>query len=144
MAITVPTIGSEIDVVTFGKPVVDEVNRLTTLTGSNVPTAWTNAALQNGWVNLGGIQPNAMYRKVGDIVYCRGRIASGTMGLVMFNLPVGFRPPGITLSFLVGSIVAANWAPGIVEVDNAGDVKAFGPGTNGGQLLNQISFSITA
>lgn len=28
MAITVPTIGSEIDVVTFGKPVVDAVNRI--------------------------------------------------------------------------------------------------------------------
>jgi len=66
MAITVPTIGSEIDVVTFGKPVVDEVNRLTGLSGrvgvtrttpqASLPTgAYTQITWGNTTENVGGV-----------------------------------------------------------------------------------------
>ena len=96
MAITVPIAGQEASAELFGIPVANEVNRMSPLVVA--PTAWTNATLQNNWVNLGGSYSPAGYRKIGDIVYLRGTVKTGTLGVPMFTLPVGYRSPYIMLT----------------------------------------------
>ena len=109
----------------------------------NTPTPWTAVTFQNGWINTNGGYQTAQYRLVGDKVELRGRIQAGTLGVAIFNLPVGYRPPAST-SFSTGSVVAGNWAFGTVEVQPGGDLLAFPPGTNSGYILNGITFSTTA
>jgi hypothetical protein len=55
-------------------------------------TAWTAVTFVNSWANYAGYQA-MQYRKVGDTVQARGVVASGTLGVVAFVLPTGFRPP---------------------------------------------------
>lgn len=56
-------------------------------------TAWTAVTFLNSWVNFAGGFQAVQYRKVmGDRVQIRGLAKSGTVGVAMFNLPVGFRP----------------------------------------------------
>lgn len=61
--------------------------------GVTYPTDWTPVTFTNSWVNFGGVYNTCQYRKVGDIVYLRGLMSSGTIGLASFTLPAGFRPP---------------------------------------------------
>ena len=99
MAITVPTVDTEISASAYGKPVAEWINAYT-------PTTWTNGVLQNSWVTFPGYQP-AQYRKVGDMVQVRGVIAYGTLNALAFVLPSGYRPilPMI-IPALSGSLVA--------------------------------------
>jgi hypothetical protein len=86
---TIPSVGiGDIIDETWGDQVAAALNAL-------IPTTWTNVTFQNGWVNYGAGQQNAQYRKIGDLVYLRGGIKSGTNGLAAFTLPVGFRPAGV-------------------------------------------------
>ena len=90
MPIAVPIAGSEVNVTNFGKPVADEVNRMTPLVVA--PTAWVNLSLVNGWVNFSGYYP-CQYRKIGDIVYVRGSLSEPNSATGTFaTLPIGFRP----------------------------------------------------
>jgi hypothetical protein len=61
------------------------------------PTAWTAPTFSNGWINFGGAYNVAQYRKIGDIVYLRGMIKSGSIASAAFTLPSGFRPPSDTI-----------------------------------------------
>src|SRR5713226_3483177 len=54
--------------------------------------AWTDATLANGWVTWGTPYPTPGFRKIGDQVFLRGLIKSGTIGLAAFTLPLGYRP----------------------------------------------------
>ena len=58
-------------------------------------TAWIAPTLLNGWVNYGAPNQVAGYRKVGDLVFLRGTVKSGTVGTgtPVFTLPAGYRPP---------------------------------------------------
>jgi len=98
VSIPVPVTRTKIATATWGVPITNEVNRLTTYT---TPTPWTGVTFQNGWVNYGGYQA-AQYRKIGDIVYLRGVIGNGTG--VAFTLPVGFRPPFTVQKNAVGTV----------------------------------------
>ena len=93
MAITRPVTKTKISTVGWGIPITDEVNRLSALPVAPTPTAWTAFTFLNGWTGATGGYPIAGYRRIGDMVYMRGRISGGTMGQPMFNLPAGFRPP---------------------------------------------------
>lgn len=104
MAIAVPVAATALSVASFGKPVVDEINRITPIT---TVTAWTTPTFTNNWVNAGGSQA-AQFRKIGDVVYLRGAISNGTMATSAFTMPAGFRPPAETY-FSTGSWTGTAW-----------------------------------
>ena len=71
------------------RPVTDAVN------GDG---AWTAPTLSGSWANYGGTTFNtAGYRKVGQVVYFKGLVKSGTG--TIFVLPAGYRPPDGRLIF---------------------------------------------
>lgn len=87
---------------------------------SSTTTPWTAVtAFLNGWVNFGGADQVAQYRKdsLGQ-VHVRGIIKNGTIGLAAFTLPVGYRPLA-TQRFAVPS----NNAFGYAQVDSGGNVS---------------------
>jgi len=118
MAIVRPVTKTLISVPNWGVPITDEVNRLTTLTGSNVPTAWTNLPLVNGW----SISSPSAYRKVGDMVQIRGAIQSGTIAgnTILATLPVGFRPTYI--HYFTQPYYYAGWQNGVLAVNSSGNL----------------------
>jgi hypothetical protein len=102
-------------------------------------TAWTAVTFTNGWVNVGAGWQTCQYRKVGDIVYIRGRIKSGTIGAAAFTLPAGFRPPA-SQQFIATSNDGATLA--MMQILDTGTAA---PAT--GSNLNvafDIQFSVTA
>lgn len=104
------------------------------------PSAWTAAALTNSWVNVGGGNAVAAYRKIDDRVEVRGRIRSGTLGTSAFTLPVGFRPPaGLMVPGGGGgaSPIAVN-----LDVFAAGTVTVYASANL--DIAINFSFSITA
>lgn len=61
---------------------------------SGVSLTWTNATLQNAWVQFGSPYASAGYSKdVLGFVHLRGGIKSGVSSTVAFTLPTGYRPP---------------------------------------------------
>jgi hypothetical protein len=104
---------------------------------TTVPTAWVAPTLLNSWANFGAPHQVAQYRKIGDMVYCRGLIRLGTFGSAAFTLPAGFRPPA---SVIFTS--ADNATPGEVTVDVSGNVIPTAT-NNTYQSLNGIIFSIS-
>lgn len=105
-----------------------------------VETAWTAPTLLNSWVNYNGATHQvAQYRKVGDLVYVRGFIKSGTTtaGTVLLTLPVGFRPP-----MQVNFASSANFAAAGLNVQSTGDL-AIDFGSNVWFAIN-CQFSVTA
>jgi hypothetical protein len=104
------------------------------------PTAWTALTLQNSWVNFGGGYQVGQYRMVGDIVYLRGVVCSGTAGQTIATLPAGYRPP------LAQSILCQLGTPGATSYVIAGPAGTLTPpaGTANGFLdLSSVQFSIT-
>lgn len=75
--------------------------------------AWTTvAAYTNGYTG------NVEYRKIGDIVYLRGIANGGTIGLVAFTLPTGFRPPaGVQTPLCFGGSYAQINSDGTVPIN---------------------------
>lgn len=82
-----------------------------------VPTAWVAPTLINSWVNFGGSEQTARYRKIGDMVFMEGLVKLGTGGASIFTLPTGFRPL-LNVYFAVG----ANDLFGMFYVTPAGNV----------------------
>ena len=72
-------------------------------------TDWVAPTLVNSWADTGGYQTIG-YRKVGDLVYLRGRPTGGTAPSTAFTLPTGFRPTG-------------TYANGPVQITSAGVVS---------------------
>lgn len=103
--------------------------------------AWTSPTLLNSWANIAGWQA-AQYRKVGDMVQIRFSIENGT-DFVLFNLPVGFRPP-VNISFTCNVHDSAN-APefGHLIVESNGDVIFEHHGTlSNHKVYAAIEFSV--
>jgi hypothetical protein len=153
MAIPIPISRTKIATAPWGIPITNEVNRLTTQSDKNTTdvaalktatatTAWAAVSLLNGWV----VSPGSpvMYRKIGDIVYLKGRMQSGAMLQNAFVLPVGFRPP-ITQQFPCGSADAGgSWIFGLIEIgDTTVGTCAPRAGTNVAFTMNGICFSTT-
>ena len=57
-------------------------------------TGWITPTLLNGWVNLGGSNRSAQYRRLNGVVSITGTLKSGVTAAntVIFTLPAGFRP----------------------------------------------------
>lgn len=103
------------------------------------PGAWTAPTFTGTWVNFGGTNQVAQYRKVGDRVEIRGVIKTGTIATAAFTLPVGFRPPANgDLTFATVS----NALFGAITITAAGVVTP-AVGSNVSFHLN-CSFSVTA
>jgi hypothetical protein len=85
----------------------------------NGETGWSAPALVNGWVNFGSSYNYSTvgYRKLGDMVWLKGLLKSGTVGAVMFTLPVGYRPLA-----RCGFAIESNNAFGRVDVQPDGTV----------------------
>ncbi len=64
------------------------------LIGTITPTPWTNVVFENDWANdtTNGFT-ETKYRRFGDVVSVRGRIADGIDAQPAFTLAVGFWPP---------------------------------------------------
>ena len=102
-------------------------------------TAWTAvASFSNSWVNFGAPETAAGYRLVGNTVTLRGCVKSGTIGLTIFTLPVGYRPSN-TRQFAVVS----NALFGSVQISAAGAVGA-ATGSNVSFFLDGITFDVLA
>ena len=55
--------------------------------------AWITPTLLNNWINYGGTEDGAGYRKDSDgYVHLRGVVKLGVAGAMVFKLPSGFRP----------------------------------------------------
>lgn len=70
---------------------------LTVPAGAIVQESWIGPALQNSWVNYGAGLANAGYAKDSQgYVTLRGVLKDGTTtaGILLFTLPVGYRPTG--------------------------------------------------
>jgi hypothetical protein len=99
-------------------------------------SGWTNAMLQNGWVNWGSEYAPAGYMKDAlGFVHLRGLVRSGQMQHSIFVLPVGFQPLFRHLSCRG----AAGEAQGRVDITNDGQVLPWN-GTNGWISLDDITF----
>lgn len=99
-------------------------------------TAWAEVgvggapAFQNSWVNVGGTEVPARYRKDAEgFVHIEMCVTAGTGGSVVFTLPVGYRPShNLTVPAVQGG---ASYA----YVASSGGVQ---PGTASGSSLNLI------
>lgn len=100
---------------------------------------WIPASYLNGWVDYGAPYDGVHFRRYrvggGFKVELDGVCKSGVLNSVMFNLPVGFRPPNDVIR--VGS--ADNTARRI-DVGANGNVFTFSATSNAYTALAGISF----
>jgi hypothetical protein len=88
------------------------------------PTEWRNVTFQNGWTNFGAPYANVQFRRIGDLIHLRGA-ATGSLNVIAFTLPVGFRPPVTVEEYGISS---ANHA--VVYVASNGEVTPKGSGSS--------------
>lgn len=99
-------------------------------------------AFTNSWVNFDPSATTferAAFRKIGDIVYIRGLVASGSLANAVFVLPTDCRPPK-TLVFQ--SICSSVATVARLDIDAVGNVLAQS-GANGFFSIN-CQFSTSA
>ncbi len=91
--------------------------------------------LLNSWVNSGAGTTQAGYWKDSEgNVYLQGLLSSGTVGGVLFNLPVGYRPSTqVTFSTVSNSAFAHG------NINSTGDVIAVS-GSNSSWSLDTVTF----
>jgi hypothetical protein len=99
--------------------------------------AWQTPTLLNGWVQFGAPYPTVQYYKDSiGVVHLRGCVKSGTIGIPITVLPVGYRP-GYSCSFSTPS----NTGVGIMVVQTDGTIMP-AVGSNSSLLLDGISFRV--
>jgi hypothetical protein len=112
-----------------------DVNGNILVSGTIINESYTDATLQNGWVNFGSTYGNAQYYKDKENrVHLRGLVANGIFGVPIFNLPSGYRP----FNQLIFTVTANN-AYGRIDVDSFGSV-ILTVGSNAFVSLDGISF----
>jgi hypothetical protein len=101
MTYSEPTIGKD-----NLEKLVGDMRRTITDLQNGTDTGWKTGTLINGWLNFDATNWGvARYRRVNGIVYVRGLVKSGTMGMNVFVLPVGFRP---AIRFMVAQVEGTN------------------------------------
>lgn len=61
--------------------------------GGGGDAGWTAAALENSWVNTGGLFADAEFRKLSSgLVVLHGTVQGGVSDSVVLTLPAGYRP----------------------------------------------------
>ena len=107
----VEEVGIVANLTTTSKEVVGAVNELNTNKANKVHEDWITPTLLNGWKERYPVG----YRKnsIGQLEI-KGRVRYGTLGLAVFNLPLGYRP-----EFIRTFLTMSNWgsAGGYVNVD---------------------------
>lgn len=109
-------------------------------------TPWAVPALSNGWVNVGGTWDTIAYRRVGGIVYLRGRIsnpANRAADDFVFTLPVGFRPT-LGVTFLVPYGAAAGGGMQVNVLGSASGSVRIVSATTAGSLVSLRGISFPA
>jgi hypothetical protein len=120
--------------ITLGENLAAQVKEITVRTRDE----WVAPTFENSWVNYGGSQAEAAYRKDGGEVLLRGTVKSGTMAQPIFTLPAGYRPAA-TIGFGVVSSAGAGDAFGSVLVNAAGQVVPVAGG-NTWLYLDEVRF----
>jgi hypothetical protein len=112
------------------------------ITDPTLVTGWMPATLNNSWINYGTPYQQAEYRRVGDEVQVRGLIKSGSSGVSVLTLPVGFRPPA---EMLYAGIANLNytWATGPASAGTAHTHSQGNPPNNALRLNVQPNGNIT-
>jgi len=105
-----------------------------------LPGPWTAPTLLNSWTAWSpGSAQVPQYRKHGDLVEVRGDVKGGTVPSPIFNLPVGFRPPGqISVATAMGTDT------GYLVITTGGDVSFPSMGIPNGHIAMCFSFSTVA
>jgi hypothetical protein len=109
---------------------------------------WTTPTLVNGWLTwtYDTAFQVPQYRRVGDTVFFRGLMRSGTVGSAAFVLPVGFRPlKKHVLSTVTYGGSGSTIVPGRIDVDSDGNVVPVNAATGGfGWIsLSGLQFSVS-
>jgi hypothetical protein len=108
-------------------------------------TGWINVTLVNSWVvydntygpnGYSGLAVAPLLRKVAGIVYLRGLIKSGTLGVSVMTLPAGYRPSMKLLFTTMGDNNVLNR----YDVQSDGNVINAAGASNTWSSLNGISF----
>jgi hypothetical protein len=108
-----------------------------TIAGKILNEAWQTPTLLNAWTNLGGgFNTTEYYIDKESVVHLKGIVKNGTIGTVIFSLPVGYRP---TAQYVFTVISGTGF--GRVDVASNGDVIV-GSGNNSGVSLDGISFRV--
>lgn len=97
----------------------------------------------NGWTNFGGVFAPLTAAKHGNIVVLNGMVSSGSVGSVICNLPVGFRPTTGNSLFLCACQNSGSVGYIRLDVQTDGDVLAtvsFVGSPSTWTVLNNISF----
>ena len=116
------------------------------LEDTNGAPVWTSFTFQNSFANLGGATQNCEYTKFLNEVLLRGsvtRTGTYTAGMVITNLPTGFRPSA-NLRFACDAFQMTGSDP-VIIVASTGDVQFFAGGTTpASQIasLNGMSFRV--
>ena len=96
-------------------------------------------SFQNSWANEGsGTYFNLSFKKVGNLVYLRGRIDTGSSGTTIFTLPVGYRP---TFTAVVPIVSRAAGDYAYLQVTTAGNVSIVFGGTETAWFVDGVWFS---
>lgn len=114
------------------------------LESTNGSPVWTPVTFQNSFVNQAGFQACEFTRFL-NVVSCRGnasRSVAYSAGVVLFTLPVGFRPPA-WLRFPLDEIAMPGTA-NTLELSTAGTLTYFSSGTPASQQIsiNAVSFRV--
>ena len=118
-----------------------DVNGNINLSGNIIQEAVQSPVLQNGWQNFGGgYTPSGFYKDKENVVRFRGLIRSGstTNTVVLFTLPVGYRPTaGISMFTVINGT-----GFGRIDVFPSGNVTLVNGISNEYLSLDGISFRV--
>ena len=141
----------------FGMPTsnfyIEDVGPVAGATAIPNPTpAWIPLTFQNGFTNFNGGWTQGAYRKVGDIVECRGLIANAAAQplnapTTIATLPADCRPAGNVMFGLIGSLAGITTQAFLrCDVVPAGTIAYQSSATNavGFMSLDNIRFSVTS
>lgn len=111
------------------------------------------AGFENGWANYSDTAATAAYRREGNLILLKGRVATtGTVTATIFTLPEGYRPIanelhlGIAaMTITVGTETVTIPQTGVrVNITQGGAVSVDQPGVYASSLsLSGITFSVT-
>lgn len=115
-----------------------EVNGNMKISGTIVQDSWTAPTLLSGWADYGGdYGPAGYFRDKEGIVHLRG-VVTGSLGTVIFVLPVGYRP-----AYTEIHVVHTEIGIGICDIRANGQVAAEYTGSDMWFSLDGISFKAT-
>ena len=103
------------------RPTIRKTMEIVLVALMTTPPAWQAPVLLNSWTNQGGLVTTAgYYKNILGRVQLRG-IVVGTAGTVVFQLPVGCRPPATVTAMGMTSAGVTE-----IDIDSSGNVTVVG------------------